>query len=233
MEITSSTNLDDSIMEFAVRLADLRREEGRKLKTYKQMSDEIYQMTGTYISHTQLSKYVKMETGEVPLIYPKVNIVLAIAKYYDVSIEYLMGLSGTKKYSIEYKEGDKLFGLSDEAMDTLVKMQTHTLLPFPDKYKNYSESDFVSFLIVHFAIKFEQAIISYFYALEDLNKHTKLYFDNGKTVKAEYMHAEARIINDYQECEQAVYSQKYIITQLIDTFLDDLTLELTKKEADE
>lgn len=232
MTAENKPNFDDNIMEFAVRFEDLRRAEGKKVQTFKQISDEIYEKTGTYISHTQLSKYVKMESGEVPLIYPKINIILAIAKCYGVTIEYLMGLSDSSEYATEYKEGSSCFGLSDEAMDTLSKALTHSVLPLPAKYKKYSECEFMSFLIVNFAIKFEQAIISYLYAVDELDKYKELHMDNGKTVKDEYMNQEAIIIDDYQLLEQAVYSQKYILTQLVEQFLDDLVIELTEKETD-
>lgn len=46
------------------------------------------------------------------------------------------------------------------------------------------------------------------------------------------MNQEAIIIDDYQLLEQAVYSQKYILTQLVEQFLDDLVIELTEKETD-
>lgn len=180
------------------------------------------------MSKTTYYKYKESALGGMTL-----DTFYRICTYTDVSADYFLGFIDVQHKKQSAQKVWEEYGLTKDAMDKLVYMKTHSIMPFPAKYKNFSESEFVSFLIDNFAVKFEQAIVTYFYALDDLSKNQKKYMNNGKTVKDEYMHEEARIINDYQECEQAVYIQKYIITQLIDTFLDDLTLELTKKEADE
>lgn len=234
MKTKHKPNFEDNIMHFSETFANLRRGRGQKVKTYKQISKEIYQKTKTHISHTQLSKYVKMEKGETQLIYPKINIIMAIAEYYDVSIEYLMGLSDTKKYDIEYKKGSELFGLTDEAMNMLSKMKTHETLQFnPKYYKQMSETEFVSFLIVHFVIKFEQALIPYLDAKDIFNSYKEKHIDDNKRVKEKYILEETTIIDNYQTLEEDMYKAKYIITQVVDNFLEDLVYELTKKETDE
>ena len=156
-----------------------------------------------------------------------------ICTYTDVSADYMLGFIDTKRKEQLAEMVRKEFGLSDEAMDTLSKAVTHSILPLPSKYKNFSESDFISFLIVNFAVRFEQAIIQYFYAEDELNTYNEQYIDNGRTVKDKYMHEEAKITDDCQQLQQAVYSQKYILTQLVDEFLNDLVTELTPKETDE
>lgn len=113
---------DDNIIAFAVRFADLRHSkerEGERVKSFQQISEEIFKKTGVYISHAQLSKYENMEDGDKKLIYPKINIILAIARYYDVSVEYLMGLTDSKSKDIVDQYTAVKFGLSDKSMALL------------------------------------------------------------------------------------------------------------------
>lgn len=215
--------------KFAQRFGDLKYELGREPKTFKEISQEIQKKTETCISAVQLSKYVNMVDNDLPVIYPKVNIIMAIAKYYNVSIEYLLDLSDTKRHEFKYKKGDKLFGLSDEAMDLLSSMQRHKKTFLSTKSKNFSENDFVNFLIVNFAVKFEHAVTEYFFAEDEFNSYKELYMEDEHNIKDKYMYKETTVIDDYQALEQKLFLKKYILTQLVDQFLADLRCELTKK----
>ena len=222
--------VEEKVRIFAETFVNLRRESGRELKTYKEISKEIEESTGICISAVQLSKYAKMDkNNNMPVIYPKINIIMAIAKYYNVSIEYLLGLSETQRYEVEYKKGDKLFGLSDETMDLLSSMQRHKKTFLSTKSKNFSENDFVNFLIVNFAVKFEHAVTEYFFAEDEFNSYRELYMEDEHNIKDKYMYKETTVIDDYQALEQKLFFKKYILTQLVDQFLADLRCELTKK----
>lgn len=163
---------DDNVMEFAVRFSDLRHADNRgdeKVKSYQQISNEIFEKTGVYISHTQLSKYKKMEDGEQRLIYPKVTQILAIAEYYDVSVEYLLGLSDSKSYEDKYKICNKEFGLFEDTMVALEIMIRGRSIPFPQEY-NFDMIDYINLLITCIGPELLTGILSLFKVLDEIDK---------------------------------------------------------------
>lgn len=115
----SSTH--DFLEEMVYRLGDLR--DGRKLKglsyTYSDISREIEELTGEKISAQSLNKYHEVLEDENGPKLVKMNVVnlVALAKFYNVSVDYLLCLSDSKErknYNIS-----KRIGLSDEAIETL------------------------------------------------------------------------------------------------------------------
>lgn len=96
----------------AERLDDLRKPKGKTI-SLKQLSLEIKEKTGVCISATQLNKYEK--TGKTDIM--NVENMMAIADYYEVSYDYLLGYSEAKKR--ENIDIQKKTGLSEEAIKQL------------------------------------------------------------------------------------------------------------------
>lgn len=79
------------------------------------MSSNIEKKTGVSISHTQLGKYENPDLIEKP----NINYLLAIASYYNVSIDYLLGKTNSKSKNYTEQMTSNKFGLSDLAMKKL------------------------------------------------------------------------------------------------------------------
>lgn len=96
----------------AERLEDLRKDNHYVLT---QLSNLIKNKTGISISHSQLRKYENTDLVEAISF----NNLMAIANFYDVSIEYLLGKTNSKSHNYTEQMTAKKFGLSDEAMKQL------------------------------------------------------------------------------------------------------------------
>lgn len=117
--MVEQNKIDKYVRTFAVRFSDLRYSRNDKKKTFKQISKEILDKTNVSISHAQLSKYAKMESNEQELIYPGINVILAVACYYEVPVEYLLGLTNSQSFNVTDRHTANKFGLSDKAMENL------------------------------------------------------------------------------------------------------------------
>ncbi len=106
------TLLYDQVM-LAERLEDLRK--GIDKYTLAELSKNIEAKTGVYISATQLGKYEKTELAE----RININNLIAIANFYDVSIDYLLGKSDSKRHNYTEQMTAKKFGLTDKSMKNL------------------------------------------------------------------------------------------------------------------
>ena len=99
------------------RLEDLRKE---KKLSFEQLSKQLAER-GVNISHTNLKNY---EIND--LVHPlygrtrsmSIEYLVAFADFYDVSVEYLLGLSNSRKQ--EYHDISEQLGLCDGAIDELV-----------------------------------------------------------------------------------------------------------------
>ena len=107
------------------RLEDLRKRDGTNAITFEMLSKCILKKTNVRISGSQLCKYENPDKRE----RMNVNNLLALANFYDVSIEYLLGLSNTKSNNITDQHAAAQFGLSDKSMERLKKLKkTNSLL---------------------------------------------------------------------------------------------------------
>lgn len=97
------------------RIEDLRKGDGRKKCTLTTLSNNIKKKTGVSISHTQLGKYENPDLIEKP----NINYLLAIASYYNVSIDYLLGKTNSKSKNYTDQMASNKFGLSDLSMKKL------------------------------------------------------------------------------------------------------------------
>lgn len=99
------------------RLEDLRKE---KKLSFEQLSKQLAER-GVNISHTNLKNY-EINDPEHPLYgrtrSMSVEYLVAFADFYDVSVEYLLGLSNSRKR--EYHDISEQLGLCDTAIEALV-----------------------------------------------------------------------------------------------------------------
>lgn len=100
---------------FSERLTDLRKGDGINSLTLAELSKGIESKTGVYISAAQLGKYENAEKRE----RININNLLALEKYYDVSLDFLIGRNTTKSDNKTDKHTAKKFGLSDKSMKLL------------------------------------------------------------------------------------------------------------------
>lgn len=113
---------DPSIM--AERLESLRKDdENRNVNslTLGQLESNIKGKTGVSISAQQLSTYEK----DTSIQSPNINNLLALAEYYNVSLDYLLGRSTSKSESATDKHTAEKFGLSDKSMKLLNTIKHH------------------------------------------------------------------------------------------------------------
>lgn len=100
------------------RLEDLRKE---KKLSFEQLSKQLAER-GTTISHTNLRNYeindplhsLHNRTRSMSIEY-----LVAFADFYDVSVEYLLGFTNSRKR--EYHDISEQLGLCDEAIDELIR----------------------------------------------------------------------------------------------------------------
>ncbi len=115
------------------RLLELRKERNM---SFAELSKALAEHE-VYISHTNLKNYEILDP-EHPLYgrtsSMSIEYIVAFADYYDVSVEYLLGISSSRK--TEYEEISTQLGLSNDAIERLIqcKWQSeekgNTKLPF-------------------------------------------------------------------------------------------------------
>lgn len=93
---------------FAERLRNLIEEEG---VSQKQLAAE------TGIAESSISKYLSC------IAEPKLIPIVNIARYFDVSVDYLLGISNCKQYEENMQAASKVTGLGDDALLSLNKME--------------------------------------------------------------------------------------------------------------
>lgn len=148
----------------AERLKNLRKQNNKKIPLIK-LSEEIEEKTEVYISATQLNKYENPEKSDIM----NVENLIAIADYYDVPYEYLLGKSESKKReNINIHERT---GLSDNAINNIMKykepffpVQTNQYGFIPALNKFLENSEFCEFLIL---------LGSYYNNLVDIERHKR------------------------------------------------------------
>ena len=100
------------------RLEDLRKE---KKLSFEQLSKQLAER-GVNISHTNLKNY-EINDPIHPLYgrtrSMSIEYLTAFADFYDVSVEYLLGLSNSRKK--EYHDISEQLGLCDKAIDELIQ----------------------------------------------------------------------------------------------------------------
>lgn len=103
--------MSDSKEIFAGRLRNLIEEKGI---SQKQLAAE------TQIAESSISKYLSCDAE--PKLVPLAN----IAKYFDVSVDYLLGISNCKQYQEDMQAVSKFTGLTDEALNFFTSAKRFT-----------------------------------------------------------------------------------------------------------
>lgn len=105
------------------RLEDLRKE---KKLSFEQLSKQLAER-GVNISHTNLKNY-EINDPVHPLYgrtrSMSIEYLTAFADFYDVSVEYLLGLSNSRKK--EYHDISEQLGLCDKAIDELIQCKENS-----------------------------------------------------------------------------------------------------------
>ena len=105
------------------RLEDLRKE---KKLSFEQLSKQLAER-GVNISHTNLKNY-EINDPVHPLYgrtrSMSIEYLVAFADFYDVSVEYLLGLSNSRKR--EYHDISEQLNLSDGAIEELVRCKENS-----------------------------------------------------------------------------------------------------------
>lgn len=93
---------------FAVRLSEL-------MKEYKKTQQDIAELVGT--SRQAVAQYTDGSTQ------PTIERLYKIANYFQVSADYLLGISDVKSIDMQDKEISKVLGLSEKAIENLKSIQ--------------------------------------------------------------------------------------------------------------
>ena len=105
------------------RLEDLRKE---KKMSFEQLSKQLAER-GVNISHTNLKNY-EINDPIHPLYgrtrSMSIEYLVAFADFYDVSVEYLLGLSNSRKQ--EYHQISEQLGLCDGAIEELIRCKENS-----------------------------------------------------------------------------------------------------------
>ena len=229
---------DKILYTFSKRFYDLRREESEmvngKKKTFKQISEEIFKKTGISISHTQLAKYQKMseDPDEMVALAPNIKSIIALSEYYNVSVEYMLGLSESKEKNMEYKAGNKILGLSDSAMKILhnLNLNKHIFNVPSEKnniFKKFSGANFVDYVLTNYFTELIFLSNKYLYEVQRLKllqeKNTKI--DDTFNVK-KFIETKSKIKDEIKFQEDFIHYRKFQIMQMLVKFIDSLEVEV-------
>ena len=240
---------ENVLYDFSERFYDLRHEpnqikENGKKKSFVEISKEIEQRTDNkvHISHTQLAKYYKMsldieDDEEGVTLAPNVMSIIALADYYNVSLEYLLGLSDTKNSENKYKVGSEDFGLSDMSMDILEQFKNEPhIFNVPssnnDDYKKFSGADFINFIFDNLLHNFTYLCNKYLYEVQELDTLRKV----NKSVVIDYANVKVSLQNmdtvqkELKRQEDMVKYRAFQISELIIDFLKMLASEVKNRE---
>ena len=221
----------------ATRIFDLRTGANKEEKIYTQreLCEAIKEKTGVEISISKLSRLEKGDDKQMPSI----NTLLAISDFFDVSLEYLVGLSDISEKNINYKEVNKMFGLSQRAMEKMKYMKTHTDLIWPENYKKFGEMDFLNMVIVDFPKLFSVPAVAYLRAYEEYKEFCKKYGKkkNGKNstrvldLDAFPIEIEESMIEQAQDLKNMVDLKKFEMLSAWETFLRKIRNALIMEDS--
>ena len=146
------------------RLEDLRKE---KKLSFEQLSKQLAER-GVNISHTNLKNY-EINDPVHPLYgrtrSMSIEYLVAFADFYDVSVEYLLGLSNSRKQ--EYHNISEQLGLCDGAIEELIRCKEDSSRE--EDAKIYAQkdtailNDFLTSMEFEIAMeKIKQSLFSYY-----------------------------------------------------------------------
>ena len=192
------------------RLEDLRKE---KKLSFEQFSKQLAER-GVNISHTNLKNY-EINDPVHPLYgrtrSMSIEYLVAFADFYDVSVEYLLGLSNSRKQ--EYHNISEQLGLCDGAIEELIRCKEDSNREEDPKIYAQQDTailnDFLTSMEFEIVMeKIKQSLFSYYlYALSSDAFGTKRRERNAEKLE------EARLLMNkygYFPVENDVISQVYM-----------------------
>ena len=192
------------------RLEDLRKE---KKLSFEQLSKQLAER-GVNISHTNLKNY-EINDPVHPLYgrtrSMSIEYLVAFADFYDVSVEYLLGLSNSRKQ--EYHNISEQLGLCDGAIEELIRCKEDSNSEEDPKIYAQQDTailnDFLTSMEFEIVMeKIKQSLFSYYlYALSSDEFAAKRREQNAKKLE------EARLLMNkygYFPVENDVISQVHM-----------------------
>lgn len=174
-----------------------------------------------------LSKKAKTGTSAMSL-----ESLYKICIYTNVSADYFLGLSPTKRKEQSAEVAQRIYGLNDESLDIILDiknnikrfqrfqgLQHHRLI---NRYVKIDGSAFLNFVIKHFIVDFAKRVDDYF----------KIYA-RGKKNLAKYENDETHYSRSQECLEMEIIECKYEFLKLINNFLDLFEKEMLNNTSEE
>lgn len=213
------------------RLEDLRKE---KKLSFEQLSKQLAER-GVSISHTNLKNY-EINDPLHPLYgrtrSMSIEYLVAFADFYDVSVEYLLGLSNSRKQ--EYNNISEQLGLCDGAIEELIRCKEKS--GSEEDPKMYAQqdtailNDFLTSMEFEIVMeKIKQSLFAYYlYTLSRNDLATRRREQNAEELE------EARLLMNkcgYFPVENDVISQVHMENAIgvLNSYLRKLPKRLWKK----
>lgn len=171
----------------------------RKKYTYTKLASELNK-SGFNFTAAQLGKFANVEDSTVP----KIDIVAEIARFFNVSIDFLIGSSNSISTDEISKSVNKRFGLSDSAMNNLEKWKKDSMSAFP----------FAASKIIDEIIKNETFVSKIEIALNNIMK-----------LRNNHLHEQM----SEAEYEEKIAVNKYLASRAFEVLFDELYSALEKK----
>ena len=180
------------------RIEDLRKKDGKSKYTLNELSEMIEKKTGVYISAAQLGKYENSDIAE----RININNLMAIAKFYGVTLDFLLGKSNSKRHNYTDQMASNKFSLSDKSISKLTIMTNN---------KSFNNNEFKLKLIN--------------YIIENDNFLNNLSDDLLNFYKA----TDNKLHIDKKVAEQFNIT-RYTLSQLFEKFIDDSYKQLWNRK---
>lgn len=162
------------------------------------LSIKIKEKTHFSISEGQISNYKNAKSA------PSVENLICLAKFFDVSPDYLLGLTESTSQEAVDQEMSKKYRLSDKAMENLAKWKKDSMSAFP----------FAASKIIDEIIKNEAFVSKIEIALNNIMK-----------LRNNHLHEQM----SEAEYEEKIAVNKYLASRAFEVLFDELYSALEKK----
>lgn len=189
---------------FGERLLNLREERG-------ETQDQLAKAVG--ITRQSLSRY---ETNERT---PNIELIYNIAKHYEVSADYLLGLSDVKSLDNRVQAACEVTGLNDDSVITLSKISKDT---FNDCHEDLKRDDIINACITH--PMFSAVIDSIIQLIRDADSYkvSLLFEDEAKRNEIYYHWSKEFVMSKYVVDEAFKHLCDKLIEEITGLSIDDL-----------
>ena len=138
------------MLTIAERIEDLiqdKKTNKNKKINLRLIADEINDQTNISISISTLSKLMDPDNTEHRFDY---HFFMALAQYFDVSVDYLLGLTETKETKADVKQICNTTGLDSESVNTLIQINANRQLYILDDTDDSNAKDLTCQLFYQF-----------------------------------------------------------------------------------